>query len=236
MAGPAAEEASVEAALRAHGDDMKKWIDRYLTSDQIKKIAEAVSGAEEHTVGEIVPVIVSKSSTIGHVKWILTGFLTVVFITLESFYLHHRGGIQSDWLLPAAFLLAYGVSIGLSRLLWFQRVLTANEDEIRQVHDRAELEFYRAQIKKTSRRTGILIFVSVMERRVVVLADEGIAAHYPQETWDEVVALLVGEFKKGKIFDGFEKAIQKCGEILQTKLPATHHNTNELANSLIIKE
>lgn len=215
---------------------MKKWIDRHLSQSQIDQISEIVAEAEKKTVGEIVPVIVSKSSAVGHVKWILTAFMTVVFIILENFYLHNHWDAKSTWAPPFAFLLFYFVSIYLAKIAWFQRVLTPNEDEIAQVHARAELEFYRSQVKKTSRGTGILIFVSVMERRVVVLADEGIAVHYPPETWDEVVKMMVSEFKQGQVFSGFEKAIRRCGEILNSKLPATHHDSNELANALIIKE
>jgi putative membrane protein len=210
---------------------MKRWIDKHFTQDQINRVTDIVAEAESHTIGEIVPIIVSRSSAIGHVKWILTALLTIAFVLTET-----SVGVFHAWAAPVAFLFFYFISIGLAKISWLQRVLTPIADEIKQVHARAELEFYRAQIKKTSRGTGILIFVSVMERRVVVLADEGISAHYPQETWDELVKIMTTEFKQSKVFEGFEKAIRRCGEILQAKLPAAHHDTNELANSLIIKE
>lgn len=224
------------ADLLAHGDVMKNWIHRHLTEEEIKKISHSVAEAEKHTEGEIVPIIVLRSSAVGHVKWILTALLTLTFVVAESIYIHNHWDNLNLMAPPVAFILFYLSAVYLAKIPWFQRVLTPNEDEIAQVHQRAELEFCRTQIRKTNKRTGILIFVSVMERRVVVLADEGIAAHYHAETWEEVVRLMTDEFKKGQVYAGFEKAIKKCGEILQSKLPATHQNANQLPNNLIIKD
>jgi putative membrane protein len=212
----------------------KKWIENYLTEQEIEKISSVVQEVEQETDGEIVSVIVQRSSAIGHVKWLLASCLTLCFVTAEFFYHSNHWDPQSSWLPIVGLLLIYFLSVGLSRLKWFQRVLTSNEDEIAQVHQRAELEFARAHIRKTERRTGILIFASVMERRAVILADEGIARHCSPETWDEVVTLLTGEFKEGRIGQGFEKAIRKAGEILKAKLPPTARNPDELPNRLVI--
>lgn len=216
--------------------NMKNWIEKHLTSDEINRISDLVSAAEKDTDGEIVPIIVRRSSSVGHVKWLLTLLMTLIFLIFENLYIQKFWN-QYDFILqPLAFLLFYLLSHYLQNISWLQRVLTPNEDEIIQVYARAELEFYRKQMKNTARRTGILIFVSVMERRVVVLADEGISAHYSSETWDEIVHLLTAEFRNGNICLGFEKAIKRCGEILRAKLPATHKNSDELTNHLIIKD
>ncbi len=216
---------------------MKTWVEKHLTEIEIKKISEVVKEAEKLTEGEIVPIIVKRSSAVGHVKWCLTALMTITFIICETFYIRNDWDPVNVWAPPVAFVLFNVLSGYLSNIAWFQRVFTPNEDEIAQVNARAELEFYRSQMAKTAKRTGILIFVSVMERRIVVLADQGISAHYPQSTWDELVKMMTEEFKKDQVYMGFEKAIKRCGEILQAKLPAaTHHNTNELANNLIIKE
>jgi putative membrane protein len=215
---------------------MKKWINKYLSENEIKQISAQVTEAEKLTEGEIVPVIVSRSSAVGHVKWVITAILTLVFVIGESIFIQSHWDSVNSMAPPLAFLVFYFMGVYLGKISWFQRVFTPNEDEIAQVHRRAELEFYQTQIKKTNKQTGILIFVSMMERRVVILADEGIAAHYPAETWDEVVMLMVDEFKKGSVFEGFSRAIKKCGEILQNKLPASSNNINQLPNNLIIKD
>lgn len=212
---------------------MSKWIEKYLTTDDINKISEHVANAEKQTDGEIVPIIVQRSSSIGHVKWLLTLVMTILFLAVQNEFIPYH---KYNFLIPPlAVMIFYGLSLILENIVWVQRVLTPAKDEIDQVNARAELEFYRKQIRNTHRRTGILIFVSFMEKRVVILADEGIAKHYPAETWNQVAALLTHEFKKGNIRQGLENAISKCGEILRAKLPITVTDSNELPNHLIIK-
>lgn len=218
----------------AHGDEMKTWVQKHLSAEEIQKISHVVEMAEKETDGEIVPIIVERSSAVGHVKWLLTAILTLIFVIFEAFYFRNHWNPQMAWYPPIAFVFFYFFASFLSRFHWLQRGLTPNSDEITQVHQRAELEFARAHLRKTARSTGILLFVSVMERRVVVLADSGIAEHYPPETWDQVVQLMTQEFKRGQVALGFEKAIQRAGEILKAKLPAQHKNQNELPNHLII--
>lgn len=211
------------------------WLKSALTHEQVDKLSQLVADAESRTTGEIVPVLVHRSTAVGHVKWILTGIFMALFLVMEAFYSHFSWGWHWTWLPPIAFVVILFISYELAKLDWVQRIFTPQADEDMQVYQRAELEFYRSHIKKTVGGTGILIFVSWMERRAVILADEGIAAHYPEETWDEVVDLMVQEFKKGRTYEGFEVAIRRCGEILQSKLPVSGTNHNELRNHLVIK-
>lgn len=213
-----------------------KWLKSSLTQEQANKLSELVARAESETSGEIVPVLVHRSTAVGHVKWILTGFLTVAFLVGEGLYTQFSWGWHWTWLPPIAFLAILFISAELARIDWVQRILTPKADEDAQVYQRAELEFYRSHIKKTATGTGILIFVSWMEKRAVILADEGIAAHYPEETWDQVIEAMVQEFKKGHTFEAFQVAIKRCGEILKNKLPVKAGDQNELKNHLIIRD
>lgn len=213
-----------------------KWLKNHLTTEQVARLSERVAEAELHTSGEIVPVLVHRSTAVGHVKWILTGFLAVVFLILEAWYTNFTWGWHWTWLPLVGFVAVVFLSFELAKLDWVQRIFTPQDDEDSQVAQRAELEFYRSHIKKTQNGTGILIFVSWMEKRAVVLADEGIAAHYPEEIWDQVIEAMVTEFKKGNTFRAFDVAIQRCGEILKEKLPIQHGDVNELKNHLVIKE
>jgi putative membrane protein len=101
---------------------------------------------------------------------------------------------------------------------------------------RAFSEFCHQQISNTNKHTGIFIFVSLMERQVVVLADWGIASKLPETTWNEVVQLIISKIKIGKPTEGLISGIHRCGEILSQHFPPNGHNKNELSNRLIIKE
>lgn len=206
-----------------------------LSAEQIQKITQAVVKAEKGTKGEIVPMIVSRSSVIGHLPFYITFILfsLVTIALLESSVVW----IRLWWGLPLAgvFLVCSVFGFILSRVSVVQRWLIPAIDEDTQVWNRAHSEWAFSRIQRTKERTGILLYVSMMERKAIVLADEGIAKHYPPNTWQEVIDLLTMHLRQGEWTEGFEKAIQRCGEILKTHLPATDNDTNEISDRLIIK-
>jgi putative membrane protein len=114
--------------------------------------------------------------------------------------------------------------------------MTPDSDLIHQCNLRAELEFWKAGIQKTQGSTGILLFISVVERRAVVLADEAIAKILPPETWQTVIERLLEGARRKDLAEGFSKAIELCGELLAKNFPRASDDKDELANQLIIKE
>ena len=84
---------------------------------------------------------------------------------------------------------------------------------------------------ETRERTGILIFVSLLEHRVVVLADRGIHARVAEGTWDGVVARIVTGIRAGRAEEGLADGIRACGEILAGRLPGRPDDRNELPNA-----
>lgn len=215
---------------------MMNWVHGSLRGDEsLKRVAEAVAKAELRTQGEIVPMIVRSSSAIGHIPLMITALLSCVgLVILLPFY---EFVADTKWIygVPLAFFAIFGFSFVLARSQTIQRWLIPDFDEEIQVRRRAAAEFALAKISKQSQRKGVLLFASVMERKVVILPDEGLQADCPPETWNEVAGILAASLKRGAWAEGFEKAIEKCGEVLSKAAPGGEHR-NELANSLIIKE
>lgn len=212
------------------------WLKSYLTTEQLQHIADAVKQAESTTSGEIVPMIVRRSSTVGHVPVIGLSVLVALFFALDG------PGVQGDWLGHhwawylgdvAVLLMVGGL---LSRLSWVQRLLTPRSDQAVQVDMRAEIEFYRSEIKKTRDSTGVLIFVSLLERRAVVLADKAINDRVPADTWKDLCGVLTSGIKKKEMGVAFAQAIGKCGDILTPLFPIKPDDKNELKDQLVIKE
>src|SRR5690606_39064631 len=110
--------------------------------------------------------------------------------------------------LGIGFLLAYV----LARRPSVQRLFIALPDRLLQVQRRAQLEFYEAGLMKTDQRTGILIFVSMMEHQAVVLADRSIAEKVDSEEWLGVIEKLLNGIKRGDAKTGFVDAIRRCGD------------------------
>lgn len=212
------------------------WLKKYLDVEGLKEIEDSVACAEKSTSGEIVPVIVRSSSAVGHVPSMLflIGMLAFTLVSLGQW--PNLEWIHNWWVLPIWICLLVPLSGILCRLPYIQKLFISRSDAKMQAFHRANLEFYRSQIDQTQGSTGILLFVSLMERHAFVLADRGISEKLPSSTWDEVVSLLVEGAKKKDLATGFRQAIESCEEILKEHYPIKEDGRNELRNHLIIKE
>ena len=210
------------------GPVIDSWLKGYLQEEDISAVEETVARAELKTSGEIVPVIVRSSSTVGHVPLILFLFI----LSLGGFF-----SPLSSWLEISSVLLGAVLFAALvGRWSFLQRALVPLADRQDQVFTRAELEFYHSRIGDTRDGTGILIFVSLLERQVVVLADRAIDEKMNASTWDEVLQDVLKGIKGKNMKSGLVQAIERCGDILSEHFPIQPDDENELSNKLIIKE
>lgn len=210
----------------------KKWVTKHLSSSDLDKIKVAVKKAELITSGEIVPMLVRSSSTVGHVPIILfllsTLLVSLFKAPLELYF-------SSYWVFVSLIFVLFFTKT-LSSLDCILRFFTPKKDQSSQVLLRAQLELQTSNIKNTKDKTGVLIFVSLLERQVCVLADSAISKHFKGNDWQEVVDLILKGLKNKNMAAGFESGILKCGELLKTNFPIKEDDTNELENHLIIKE
>ena len=206
------------------------------SADDLARISAAVAAAEMGTSGEIVPVFVEASGPYAEAAWragTALGVIAVVagdFLAPDGMALH----LFTPLLVFAAAFAAgfYGAPFvpSLHRRLAGRRAM----DE--QVSLRAEAAFTREEVFATRDRTGILIFVSLLERKVRVLADSGIHARAADGTWDGVVGKVVSGMKAGRPADGIVDAVELCGRLLREHgFVARPDDTNELPDSLRIE-
>jgi len=87
-------------------------------------------------------------------------------------------------------------------------------------------------VYNTRDRTGILIFISLMEHQVILLADSGIDEKIEQKQWQQMVDHIIAGIKSGKIADHLCKSITDCGILLEQYFPIKEDDTNELANEI----
>lgn len=229
-----------------------KWLKSYILEEGILKIESSVTAAERKTSGEIVPMIVERSSTIGHVHLSLSLIFTLI-LTISFFifhietYFNQLNLFEEVVFFSAGAIGTYLFILSMSRWYCVQRWLTPRLDQQNQVEHRAVREFYQNQIYKTKNSTGILIYVSLMERRAVVYGDKAISEKINQQVWRDVVDSLLTGIRNKKMAEGFCEAIEKCGVHLEEHFPVSENlednspqgqdaSKNELQNYLIIKD
>lgn len=209
------------------------WIDKYISKSERELISEAVALAEKKTTGEILPMIVRSSSRVGHIPLMIFLILWLFILVFEIIFgFFYQISLMSSL---SILVLSFPISYYLAKLDWLNRILIPNADEELQVWQRAEVEFYRNKTNETAARVGILIFISILERKAVILADEGIQKKCPPETWSHLVQNMGQKLKQGKWQEGFCQTIEAVGKILSEHFPEQHGHSNDLPNQLIVK-
>ncbi len=86
----------------------------------------------------------------------------------------------------------------------------------------------------TEGNSGVLIYVQLVDRRVEVLADRGIAARVAQSEWDAICRSMEAAFKAGECRNGAITAIRRAGDLLGEHFPADGRNPNELSDQPMV--
>jgi putative membrane protein len=215
---------------------MDRLIEKYLSRSDFTKIEDAVREAEKKTSGEIVPYIVARSDDYDEAEW-RGGFLlgAVTLVALDLMYEFATGWIPATpTIIGLAALLAGAIGFLVVKFLAALKRLLAGASQIeRRVAQRASEAFLAEEVFRTRDRTGILLFVSLMEHRVVVLGDAGINAKVDQSAWHDLVQRIVRGIRDGRTADGLLSAIDECGTLLARHGVAIRSDdTNELPNTL----
>ena len=111
--------------------------------------------------------------------------------------------------------------------------LTPGATKHRRVRRRAVTVFRAAAERRTEGRTGILIYLSMAERRAEIVADEAILKVTDEHTWGEAMAALLVEVRAGRPGDGIVAAIERVGGVLAEHFPRSAGDTNEIPDKLI---
>jgi putative membrane protein len=208
----------------------------------LQRIKNAVKDAENNISGEIVPVIVERSgpyTTATYKGGILLGlFCFVLIILLDRYVITDASNTLYYDPIFIFFVVILGGILGALVTTTFERIkrLLINQKQMDEcTRQRAENAFLEEEVFNTRHRTGIMIFISFFEHEVIVMADRGISKVVDQKEWDKIVHDLVVHIRNGKVTDGIEAGIKRCGEILLEKgFHKTADDVNELRDDLRI--
>jgi len=211
-------------------------------------VTEAVARAERLSDGEIVTVVAERSDPYHDVAlhWAVLAMLLVpaaiaavpqsVVDDVAATFLGWNAELGRPLLmlflvvkLAAVFLIVRLI------LAWgpLRMALTPGATKSRRVGRRA-LEIFRvAAEKKTHGRTGVLLYLSLMEHRAEIVADEAIHSQVKPEVWGEAMEALIDKVKDGRPGEGVALAVDRIGEVLATVLPKSLGDPNQIPDRLI---
>jgi len=202
-------------------------VEELLRDEALRSIESAVRTAEARTSGEIVPLVVDRSDSYATIRGAWAAFaafasgIAMLYTPLDVI----------PWLpvvQAAAFVLVY-LGAGQRDVL---RALVPAAIRDASTQRAACLAFVEQGLTNTRDRTGVLLFVSLLEHRVIVLADRGIDSRVEPGTWDGVVERIVSGIRERHAEVGLCEAIETCGRVLAERFPRGADDVNELEDRL----
>jgi putative membrane protein len=201
----------------------------FLTDQDRQTIARAIAEAERRTSGELVTVVAEAASNYRHIA-ILWPALLALLLPAIVLTVRPETGAWTLYLVQASVFVVLALIVQLPPV---RLMLVPGSVKRRRASRLARQQFFEQGLHLTEARTGVLIFVSVAEHHVEIIADEGINGVVPPGTWDHAVADFVERVRAGKIAEGFLAAIAQVGEQLAEHFPRPAGDVDELPNRLI---
>ena len=213
-----------------------------------EKVAAAIASAESKSSGEIVAVATPISDAYHDVglHWALVPLFAVLAwaawrpTALVWWYDFLFGGwspdpTMSQLLTLVMFFAALAFTVALLVLKWMplRIALTPSATKHRRVRRRAIAIFQAAAAGRTAGKTGILIYLSMAERRAEIVADEAILKVTDDHTWGEAMHALIADVRQGRPADGICAAISQVGAVLAEHFPRSATDRNEIPDKLI---
>jgi putative membrane protein len=201
----------------------------FLNESDKQRLRAAINDVESKTSGEIVTVIAAASGSYYYYPTLwaaLTAILSPLLLAWLSLSFAPLGIVEMQ-------LLVFGLLALLLRWPGVKMRLVPRSVQRDYCARRAHEQFLAQNMHTTRERTGVLLYVSVAERHVELLADAGIHARVPEGTWNRIVDDFTAEVKAGRIGAGFVAAVNAIGQHLATHFPRAVDDRNELPDRLI---
>lgn len=219
-----------------------------LTEADHARVTAAVTEAERGTDGEIVTVVADASDAYHDVAlhWTMLGMLLAlaVMATWPGLVEALHALVADPWeaaptiraALTTALIVA-AVAFLLFRLLFawgpLRMTLTPHATRARRVRRRALILFRTVAEQRTRARTGVLLYLSLAERRAEIVADAAIHDRVAAEIWGEAMAALILAVRDGRPGEGMADAVTRIGAVLAEYFPRSDGDVNELPDRLI---
>jgi len=200
-----------------------------LTKADRERIEATITRVETQSGAEILVAVVPRSGTYR--------FWRLLFALVVSCALSALVPLAAPAAPEFAMMLVQAVLI---IVLWFvlgyQRVLVAlvpaDEKKV-EVHRHAQAIFVERGVFQTRNRTGILILVSEWERRIEILADQGIHQHVGTQGWQRYVDQVIQSIKDGNAANGLCQVVEILATEVARVFPASSSPDNELPNAVV---
>jgi len=238
---------------------MNKKSETFFTQNEKKSIETAIKEAESRTSGEIVTMVVERSDSYRDID-VIAGLIISALISVYpagivyaasetllrklipsmNWYSHIPDGTRFltglTVFIALTIILHYPVKLIFMKFPSLKRFILSIKRMDAEVQARALRGFHEHGLDKTKDATGVLFLISILEKRVHVLADHGIYTRIKQESLDKYAASIGKGIASGNGAEALCSAIKDAGQELEKHFPRKIDDRNELSNRIVTEK
>lgn len=205
------------------------WRGREVLSDkEAEAIVRAVRQAEARAGAQIVPLVVERSHE--YPAAVVLGALALA-LAVATPLAWRLGG--SMWLFLALLGGGFFAGLGVMRL-WpgARRPFISRTELQEEVEEAAAVAWLRHGFHRGGEAREALLYVSVFERRAVILPSPAVARVLPDAVWGEAVREAARGGAAGRLGEGVARAVDMMGDALAAVFPAQPGDVDARENLL----
>lgn len=201
----------------------------FLTAESKAALAEAVRDVESCSSAELVVAVRPRSGSYLHadlIAGIAAGLATLAVL------LYSRWEFALVWFLIDPIILGALLGFAASRSDVIRRAFTRRQTRRQQVETAARATFVERRVHGTSGRTGILLYISVLEREAVMVVDVGVEALAATDAWRKAAGEIEAAVRADADGTVVAERLQGLAAILSPALARGASDVDELANEV----
>jgi putative membrane protein len=192
------------------------------------ELLAAVRAVEARSAAEVVVAVRERSGSYLQAD-LIAGIVAANLVLFYQLFSPWEFSLPMIQVAPTAI----GVLVGLATSITprARRALTPPRTREAIVGTAARATFVEKGVAGTRDRTGILVYVAVLERTAEVVADIGVTRAVPADRWAAAAARVKEAARDGDAL-AVAAAVVALGEVLGPALPRTTDDVNELADEV----
>jgi putative membrane protein len=212
-------------------------LSKTLSDNERSRLNRLVADSEKRTNAQIVLAVIKRCDDYAELPWkvfSLGASIAGLFVVILDYLFY--SWISSTTVLYSAFIiLTIGAVFALMAIFipGFARIfLSDNRAEV-EVRQYAESLFLKRELFATSKRIGVLLLVSLFERRIIILPDKGLSSRLTGNAMQNIIACMTQPLIKNEISRALETGLDEISKVLEHSSQGISDTENELPDQII---
>jgi putative membrane protein len=210
-----------------------------LSDENRKQLERHIAETEKRTGCQIVLAVIRRSDSYAELPW--KAFSLAASVT--ALVVCAAGAFSQSWnddvwsILPVVLILGAGAVFALLAVFVpsFARLFLTRHRAKTEVRQYAESLFLQRELSATAKRTGVLLMVSLFERRVVLLPDKGVRPRLNDEPMRDIIKGMISHLVRDNVYLALEEGLDRLSLALASpvKRKSKRSGKNEMPDQII---